>query len=582
MKTKTTIILLIIAILIAGYIFFIDKGMPTSDERQQAEKKVFGFLKTDDISKIEINAPNAAQLTLVGSMTPTTPSRIAIICTRTADKEWLMTQPVNTRADRSVLDNIAGQIAGLEKKETLKETAKLEPYGLDYPTISLSFSAKGKDYLVKLGRAAPLNIGVYAAVEGRKDIYVVQQSFADSINKPVADFRHRRIFDASTYEMANLKFIYPDKTIELQKAGTDWQITQPVTDKTDQNKVRDLLSQIGTLSVSTFVADNETDLALYGLDKPALKLVAPDPKGSGKTETLLVGREREKDRLVATKEGTQTIFTIEKSSYDAIALPLDALRNKKAFNLIASDINKIEIKSGGKTAALLDKNSKSAEGGSPPDGRAGASGGKWQFVYPAMTVTNQAPAEVDAFIDKLNTYQIEQFTADTTTDLSAFALGEPFAGIEIILGFASGASEDRTLLGVAKNMPYVYMKKPDNPRVVALSNSLYEYLKQGSILFRKKSLVDVNSDKVKKISIAMGNDVSTFEQTKHQEWTITSPEQKKVEKNSELNTVMLEFCHLSASEFVADLNFSPDLIAYGLDKPEAIVTLEWSKDNSET
>ena len=571
MKTKTTYILLIIAILIGGYIYFIDKTIPTSDERESAGKKVFGFMKADDITNIEINAPNASQLTLVGAATPSTPTTIAIICTKTPGKsteggEWLMTQPVNTKADKSVLDNVASQLANLEKRDTIKEAGNLATYGLAQPTITISFKTQANSYIVKLGRAAPLNIGVYAAVEGDKNIYVVPQSFADSINKPVADFRHKRIFDTSSYDMASLKFVYPNQAIELQKAGDQWWIIHPVADSADQNKIRDVLTQMGTLSVSTFVADNETDLAAYGLDKPALKLVVPDPKDPKKTETLLVGREQEKDKLLAAKEGTQTIFTIEKKSYDALAIPLNDLRNKKAFELVANNINRIEIKSNQATVLSLDKNN---------------SDKKWQFVYPTMTTTGSAPADVDSFIDKLNNSQIEQFTADTVTDLAPFALGEPFSGMEIILGLASVAKEDRTLLGVAKGLPYVYLKKPDSPRVVALSNSLYEYLKQGSILFRRKSLMDVNSDKVKKISIAIGQNTSIYEQTAPQNWTMTAPEQKPMDHASELNTLMLEFCHLSASEFMADLNFSPDLAAYGLDKPDAIVTLAWSDKDKE-
>jgi len=355
-----------------------------------------------------------------------------------------------------------------------------------------------------------------------------------------------------------------------------------VADTTDQNKIRDILAQMGTLSIAAFVADNEADLAIYGLDKPALKLVVPNPKDPKKSETLLVGKELEKDKFIATKEGTQTIFTIEKSSYDILATPLEAMRNKKPFELTAADVNRIELKYNQKTVVSLDKNSGDK---------------KWQFVSPAMTVTGNAPADVDSFIDKLNNSQIEQFTADTVTDLSAFGLSEPFSGIEIILGFASGAKEDRTLLGLVKDKPlavsganlYIYLKKPDSTKVVALSNSLYEYLKQGSILFRRKSLMNVNSDKVKKISITIDKDTSIYEQTTPQNWTMTAPQQKTMEQSSDLNTLMLEFCHMSASEFVADLNFSPDpqghpvgdLAAFGLDKPEAIITLSWSDKEKE-
>src|SRR3989339_645015 len=310
MKTKTTYILLIIAILIAGYIYFIDTAMPTSDQREAAGKKVFGLLKAEDIKHIEINAPNASQMTLVGGTNtsgPTTPTRIAIICDRTANQEWLMTQPVSARADKSVMDDIALKIAELDKKDTLKETGKAPTYGLDYPLITISFTAKSKNYLVKLGKPAPLDIGVYMAVEGRPEFYIINKAFAELLNKPVSEFRHKRIFDTSADNMANLKFIHPDKTIELKKAGDQWWIIKPVADKTDQNKIRDILAQIGTVIVSSFVADNETNPAIYGLDKPDLKIVVPDPKDPNKSETLLIGKELEKGKFVAPKEGTQTI-----------------------------------------------------------------------------------------------------------------------------------------------------------------------------------------------------------------------------------------------------------------------------------
>ena len=574
MKTKTTYILLIIAILIAGYIFVIDKNIPTSDEREAAGKKVFGFLKADDIANIEINAPNDSQMTLAGAMTPTTPTRIAIICTKTNDKEWQMTQPVNTRADKSMLDDIAAKISELDKKDTLKETSKAAIYGLDYPLITISFTAKSKNYLVKLGKPAPLDVGVYLAVAGRDEFYLVHKSFAELLNKPVSEFRHKQIFDTSANDIANLKFIYPNQTIELQKADMEWRIIHPVADNADQNKIRDILAQIGTMRISVFVADNETRLANYGLDKPALKVVVTDPKDPKKSETLLVGQEMEKGKFLATKEGTQTIFTIDKNYYDVLTTPLEAMRDKKVFNLTAADVNRIEIKSNRNTVVSLDKNT---------------SDKKWQFVYPSMTITGYAPSDVESFIDKLNNSQIEQFTADTVTDLSAFGLSEPFSGIEIILGSASGAKEDRSLLGVAKGKPlavsganlYIYLKKPDSPKVVALGNSLYEYLKQGTILFRRKSLLDVTSDKVKKISISTAKGILAYEQALPQNWKMVLPQIKPTDKSSELNTLMLEFCHLSASEFVADLNFSPDLVTYGLDKPEAIVTLEWSDKDKE-
>ncbi|MDI6732929.1 MAG: DUF4340 domain-containing protein [Planctomycetota bacterium] len=438
MKSKTTIILLVLAVLLGVYIFIIEQKLPTTDELEESAKKVFA-VKSQDINRIEIGAPNASHLPdlagqagmTVGTITPTVPTRITVACVR-ANNQWEMVQPVKTRADQSVLEGIVNQLSDLQKKETLKEVPDLTPYGLHQPPITMTFQAKDKTYSLKLGNKAPLNIGTYLAVEGRKEVYVVAEHFVNSINKSISDFRHKKIFDTNTYDISMLKLVRPQQTIELQKIDDEWRITGPVSEKAEQTKIRDILSQMSTLSVSTFVADmgsnniipspsrlsgNETDLIRYGLDRPELKVIVPDPlvvseanlKDSTKSETLWLGRESEtyKDQFIGWKEGSQTIFTIDKNSYEILTTPLNNIRSKKFFELTPAQVNKIEIKYKQKVVVTLNKDADN----------------KWQFVYPSMTVTGSAPYDVDSFIEKLNTYNIEQFVADTTTDLARYGLG---------------------------------------------------------------------------------------------------------------------------------------------------------------
>ncbi|MDI6732930.1 MAG: DUF4340 domain-containing protein [Planctomycetota bacterium] len=131
------------------------------------------------------------------------------------------------------------------------------------------------------------------------------------------------------------------------------------------------------------------------------------------------------------------------------------------------------------------------------------------------------------------------------------------------------------MIGIITETNYVYLKNHDSPRVIAMNYSLYEYLKQGSINFRKRGLMNIASDKVEKITISMaGSGISAYEQTSPRQWKMTLPE-KPMDNPDNLNNLMTEFCYLTADEFVADLNFSPDLVTYELDKPRATILLEW-------
>lgn len=593
MKTKTTVILLILALALGIYIFFIETKLPTTDEIEQARGKLFPQLKSEDINRLEINAPNGSQMTL-GVMTPTTPTRISIICSRHPVSGWEMLQPLKTRADANVLDSVCRNLSDLEKKDTLKEIANLAPYGLKEPLITVNFVTKdNKSYTIRLGKLAPMDLGVYLMIEGNKEVYVVQRFIAESVNRPVSDFRYKQIFDTNIYDVTTLRFIYPDlsavpmgsgqagATLELQKKADDWFITKPVAEeKADANKTKDMLSTLSTLSIFTFVADYETDLKRYGLDKPKMKLVVVDPKDPAKSETLLLGEEKEKDKFLAVKEGTKTVFTIEKSNYDKIVPLIEDFRVRKFIELVSKQIDKIQVRYKNADVLCIEKN-KPAEGGS-------ASGGRWQWVYPTMTTTGNTPYDVDSFLDRLNNSNIEKFVADTATDLTPYGLNEPFSGMELYfrMGYLSPTSETRILVGVVSGTPYAYLKEPNKPKVVAVSNSLWDYLKQGTLNLRKKSLMDIDSGKVKKLTLSvLGKEPLVYEQSESQTWKMMAPKapQTEAEKNPDLTGLMMEMCHLTASEFVADLNVTPDLTPYGLDNPEMTIVMEYGdKDKPAT
>ncbi|MFH1230224.1 MAG: DUF4340 domain-containing protein [Planctomycetota bacterium] len=559
MKTKTTIILFIIAVLLGVYIFVIEKKLPTTDEIEAGKKKVFA-VKSGDINKISIKSLNSFLI----SMNCVTPSGKALIFNRTSDGKWEITEPIKTRADQSMLDNIASQLAELDKKDTVKDISNLENFGVLTPMINASFQVKDKTYNIKFGKDAPLGLGVYMAVdpvgEGQKEVYVVERNLADLLGKPGYEYRNKKIVDANTYDINNLKLVYPDKTIEVQKKNDEWYIAQPISEKVDQTKVRDLLSNLSTLSVATFLVDNETDIKKYGLDKPLLKVIIPDPKEANKSETILIGEEMEKDKNVAAKEGIQTIVTINKSSIDKIMLELDDLRNRKILDLETAKLKNIRMDSNRKEVFYLEKDKDN----------------KWQFTYPAMTVTNNAPADVDSFIDKLNNTLIEQFVADTTIDLTPYGLSEPFTGVELVFNnTASPTVTTRIQLAMGNDNKYVYVKKPDEIRVISVSPSLWDYLKQGSIHFRKKSMFNIPSEQVRKLTISAQDKTSIYEQVGIQEWKMISPTEAALGKYGDLTNLMLEFCNMSASEFVVDININPDLAAYGLEKPDFNITLEY-------
>lgn len=561
MKTKTTLILLAIAVLLSVYIIMVERKLPTSDEITEARKNIFTY-KPQDITRIELNTPNTSQMK-VGA---TTPTNLTIICTRTADEEWAMLSPIKTKADQTFMNNIAQQLTSLYKTSVIneKDVKDLATYGLTDPVVTAAFTVKDKTHRFKIGKDAPMNRGIYVGVEGDKNIYIIPRYFADLVNKPIIDYRDKQIFSSNIYNTRNFILAHSDKTIELKKEADEWYLAQPISEKANQTKIRELLTAISILEANSFVADSETNLKKYGLDKPTLTLTIIDPTDSAISETLILGSEWEDAKHLAFKQGGSSVFTISKTNYDHLNCELHLLRTKEFFKIDPARLDAIEVLYKQKPVIQITKDNQR----------------KWQFIYPPISATGALPYDVDGLVDKLNKTLVELFISDEITDYTTYGLADPFNDIEVIYTGGSPTATTHVLMSLGRmegKSPYTYAKMVGEQKLIALNSSIYDYLIQGSTLIRKKSLIDVVFDKVKKISItAEDKDVLTYEQHTPQQWKMIAPKEEELGKEPNLNNLAIELSHLAASEFIADINcIEPSYLSnYGLDKPAITITID--------
>src|SRR5436190_416520 len=123
MKPKTTIILLIVAVLIGGFVWYDHTHLQDTDKSKQQEKRVFPNLKSGDVTKLELHNTNGM-----------------IVVEKAADK-WEMKQPYQVRANKSMVDAILSDLEFLDAERAmtardLKEAnATLAGYGLEKPRI---------------------------------------------------------------------------------------------------------------------------------------------------------------------------------------------------------------------------------------------------------------------------------------------------------------------------------------------------------------------------------------------------------------------------------------------------------------
>lgn len=114
-------------------------------------------------------------------------------------------------------------------------------------------------------------------------VYYVQQqptpqSTAAKSNPTVVSF--------SSADATKLVISSGDKSTEVSRQGSSWNLVKPETGTADSARVQGWIDQIGNLTADRAI-DNPSDLSSYGLSKPKLNVEVD--LGGGKTVKLVFG-----------------------------------------------------------------------------------------------------------------------------------------------------------------------------------------------------------------------------------------------------------------------------------------------------
>jgi hypothetical protein len=196
------------------------------------------------------------------------------------DKEWAFTKPLQTLAGRWSVDGLLGLLEGLRMEKVVAEDAKdLKSYGLTKSVRSLVVGlAGGKSKTLEIG-GSPEPKKYYARDAAGSIVAVIPGAIVDDLAKGMKELRAKRLLDVATYEVEwfdveqNGKRAYT-RTSTKDAEGIDvyhWKRSVPDGKDLETNKIQDVFFKVGGVEVADFV-DTPGEAALYGLDKPVLKV----------------------------------------------------------------------------------------------------------------------------------------------------------------------------------------------------------------------------------------------------------------------------------------------------------------------
>ena len=557
MNFKTTIVLLALLAIAVPAAILLPRYITPTDEARQTETMLFPGFKADAAARMEIRK-----------------GTLHVICEK-KDGSWFLVKPLHDRADETRVLNAISACAGLRHRGIVKSAAEIEPakYGLDKPRAEISFSDDQTTHTLLIGSVydAPLDANssksIYVQIKGSNTIYCVgDEELLRDIDRKVEDFRSREILDIFPHRVSKIEITCPAGTLVLAGKKDDWHIEQPVADAADAAKVTAIFKTINETEKQDFIADNTTDFAPYGLDKPAAG-VAFFTDDSTPTRLLIgnaVDTEADSDALAAFGgqagkvyariDGHKSVFTLNASAVEKLILKLPDIRSRKLADLAADRAASVRLSKGKSTIALVKAET-------------------W-----TMTQPRQVPADaaaIDALLKAIEESSIIDWI-DQPGDLAQYGLDDP---VRVAVAWAKGNTETNEqstfeLHVGRKDGDLCYAKLPGKPFVVMVPATLAETAAADQLAFRSKRMIDFVKSQCRRLTITR-KDGTVFAAAKTsrddevpERWAISKPVAGQGEA-AEIYRLLYNLSSFDAEKIVAE---TADLGQYGLDDPEITVS----------
>ncbi len=545
MRSKTTLILLAIAIAVGVYVKYFESKRPDTKEAMQRAQNVVNF-EREKISGISIHNGD---------------DKIDI---KKIDNKWRLEAPIKDQADNSLVDNLLLDLESWQKETTIpakeieKDKSKLAEFGLAKPKLRLKLIGQDAPPEIFLGKDAALENRMYVRLENSKDVFLAAQSVHKDIAKKAEDFRDRKLTALTTAVVTRVVLKTPAGEMELEKKTDHWEIVKPLRARADDQKVGDLIAQITTAHIQQFVADDRGDLHPYGLAEPrgSITLFAQDDKQG---QMLQIGgvSEKAKDQIYARFAPRNGVYELPNKIAEILNTKPNDLRDRHLIRIDTNILDRITIDAIGSGKTVLARKDQN-----------------WTIASRNNQAANSS--EVNRLLDTLQNEQVTKFVEDVASNLGQYGLDKP----QLQITFSSFASEN-TAETKAGEHPFaaiafgkvdgenVYTRLSDEPFVVAVRRSLLDNIFVDPIQWQDLSIFKFKPEQIHRLSVMTDRELALTHSANNQ-WTSADVAINQTNVRSLLNTLSM----LHAVRWVGST-----MPQQGFDKPQLTIAFTTSPDD---
>lgn len=448
MKSRNTILLLLVVLALGAYVFLFEKNKPSTRVQRENQYTLTQFDESKITGMDITNGDSLIQL-------------------RKQNDQWVLISPIKDRANSASVTSILSQASDLGRSNVINKLAKnkvrdaQKEYGVLRAKVRLKLLGEDAPPEIHFGKDTAFEGKIYARLNGIDDISIIKSDLRNLLVKDASDFRDRHLTHFETSKVSTIKFKSPAGEISLGQTGDDWNLEVPIKARAANGKVLDLISSVNNLTVADFITDEDANLAKYGLAEPrgSISFRARD---SEEIETIEIGSPTEKDpeKIYLRVVGRPSIFVVPKNIGVALDVKPNDLRDNKLVRIPADLIDRLTIEKPGQPTLVLARDQEN-----------------WKFLEDGQQANSD---EVKRVIDILNNTETKAYVDDTAADLKPYELDHPVLTIRLSSFASENTAEaskgERPLATIQfgkSEGDNVYVRVVEEPFVVSVGQGIF-------------------------------------------------------------------------------------------------------------
>jgi Domain of unknown function (DUF4340) len=360
-RARGTLILLVLFLAALGYVWFVERGKPSDEEREAASRRL---LALDAATITSVRLDHGDSLIALARESPA--------------HDWRLVAPIAAPADPAAIETLTALFADLTA-ERLIPASEMDSVatGLHHPWLVVTVTAGGDSavHVLRLGDRNPTRSAYYARLDQSADLALLPADAMDgALRKTAGDFRDRHLARFAPEEAARIDFAAIDRELSLRRTDGRWQMAAPRY-LADEGAVRGFLSRLTSLEgVELGDAPERRGPAE---DPPALLLSVRDARDSllaslriGSARPAAPGAESDVGSNVGSDKeplfpvealGQPDPLGLDADGFTSLFVGVDDLRDRHLVDLGSSAIDSLTIAASGRMAAAAAADSGTGE-----------------------------------------------------------------------------------------------------------------------------------------------------------------------------------------------------------------------------